>query len=45
MFNLNQLQIANQHRRDMEKQAENWRITQHKDSYEPNRALRRKRRK
>lgn len=45
MFNLNHLQIANQHRRKMEKQAENWRVVHDKETYEPNRALRRKRRK
>ena len=45
MWNINQLQIVQQHQRDLQNEAEQWRLAHPKDEYQPNRAIRRNKRK
>lgn len=45
MWDLQNLKLAEQHRQKMQEEAENWRKTHQKDTYQPNPALKRKRRK
>ena len=45
MWDLQNLKLADQYRQEMEVQADNWRKTRQKDTYQPNPALKRKHRK
>ena len=45
MMNIYQLQLAEQYQRDLRNEAEKWRLTQTKDTYQPTRVGRRNKRK
>lgn len=45
MWSLFQIEIAEQHQRDLRNEAEKWRMAKPKDSYQPNPAIRRMKRK
>ena len=45
MWSIYQLQIAEQHQRDMRNEADKWRLTHTKETYQPNRFIRRLKRK
>jgi hypothetical protein len=45
MWSIYQLQIAEQHQRDMRNQADKWRLANSKQTNPPNRSIRRNKRK
>lgn len=45
MWQLHQMLLAEQHQRELHKQAEKWRIAHPKETYQPNKAIRNIKRK